>query len=303
MAKVTHALIQAIFQSFNVLFNKGIESVETFWEKVAMLIPSSGEQENYAWLGDMPSLREWIGERAIKKLIEKSYSIKNKDFEASIEISKNKIEDDAYGVYSPMFQRMGEAAAQWADEMLFELLPKGFEELCYDDKAFFAKDHPVGTGNKTKNVSNMTNKALTLESYIAARSAMMSFKNDEGRPMNIVPDLLVVPPSLEKIARDILKTDFSTDASGKVQSNPYKDTAEILVVPYLAAHEKKWFLLDTRKAIKPFIYQERKAPEFASITDPNSEHVFKQNTFLYGVEARGNVGFSFWQLAYGSTGE
>ncbi|MDD7908555.1 Mu-like prophage major head subunit gpT family protein [Pseudovibrio exalbescens] len=60
-----------------------------------------------------------------------------------------------------------------------------------------------------------------------------------------------------------------------------------------------WFLLDVSQAIMPIIFQLRKKPEMVAQTDPNnSDHVFKRNEFLYGVDARGNVGFSFWQLAY-----
>lgn len=302
MAKVNHATINAMFQSFNTLFNKGFETTETFWEKVAMLVPSSGAQENYGWLGNMPALRQWIGERAIKKLIKKSYSIENLDFEASVAILRKEIEDDAYGVYSPVFQTMGESAAQWPDKLIFELIVKGFTDKCYDDQPFFSKNHIIGTGNDRPKVSNMSNKPLSLESYKEARAAMMSFKNDELEPLGVVPNLLVVPPALEDKGKAIVESEFIA-IDGVTQTNTYKGTAELLVVPRLAGHDTKWFLLDTRKAIKPLIFQSRKEPEFAAITDPNSEHVFKNNSFLYGVDARGNVGFSFWQLAFGSTGQ
>lgn len=302
MAKVNHATINAMFQSFNTLFNKGFEVTDTYWEKVAMLVPSSGAQENYGWLGNMPALRQWIGERAIKKLIKRSYSIENLDFEASVEILRKEIEDDAYGVYAPVFQSMGESAAQWPDQLIFDLIVKGFDDKCYDEQPFFSKNHPVGTENNSLKVSNMSNKPLSLASYTEARAAMMSFKNDELQPLGVVPNILVVPPALEDMGKRIVESEF-VDIGGVTQSNTYKGTAELLVVPRLAGHDTKWFLLDTRKAIKPLIFQSRKEPEFAAITDPNSEHVFKNNSFLYGVDARGNVGFSFWQLAFGSTGK
>ena len=63
-----------------------------------------------------------------------------------------------------------------------------------------------------------------------------------------------------------------------------------------------WFLLDTTKAIKPFIYQERKAPVFVEQTDMNSDNVFMRKKFRYGAEARAAGGYGFWQLCYGSTG-
>lgn len=59
-----------------------------------------------------------------------------------------------------------------------------------------------------------------------------------------------------------------------------------------------WYLLDTTRAIKPLIYQERKAPVFTAMTRLDDESVFTSNLFRWGVDSRGNVGFGFWQMAY-----
>ncbi len=65
-----------------------------------------------------------------------------------------------------------------------------------------------------------------------------------------------------------------------------------------------WMLLDTRKPLKPFIFQERTKPEFTAKTDPkSSDAVFDQDVFKYGIRYRCNAGFGFWQMAYGSTEE
>lgn len=44
---------------------------------------------------------------------------------------------------------------------------------------------------------------LTLANVTAARAAMMAFKGDNGEPIGIVPNLLVVPPALEMDARKV----------------------------------------------------------------------------------------------------
>lgn len=61
-----------------------------------------------------------------------------------------------------------------------------------------------------------------------------------------------------------------------------------------------WFLIDTSRAVKPVIWQVRKDYNFVSMqaeTDPN---VFFRREFVYGVDARSNVGYGLWQLAWGS---
>lgn len=60
-----------------------------------------------------------------------------------------------------------------------------------------------------------------------------------------------------------------------------------------------WYLLDTSRALKPLIYQERKKPQFIRMTQEEDEAVFMRGEYRYGVDLRCNVGFGFWQMAYG----
>ncbi|MBE3653493.1 Mu-like prophage major head subunit gpT family protein [Vibrio navarrensis] len=65
-----------------------------------------------------------------------------------------------------------------------------------------------------------------------------------------------------------------------------------------------WFLLDTNRPLKPLIYQKRKDYNLTNKTDAsNSDHVYMLDEFLYGVDARGNWGFGFWQQAFASKAE
>ncbi len=64
-----------------------------------------------------------------------------------------------------------------------------------------------------------------------------------------------------------------------------------------------WFLLDTSRALKPFIWQERLKPAIESVVSSGSvvdSHVFLQDQYFFGVRARGNAGFTLWQLASAS---
>jgi phage major head subunit gpT-like protein len=77
---------------------------------------------------------------------------------------------------------------------------------------------------------------LNPTNYAAARAAMMGFTNADGRPLGIVPNFLVVPPSLESAARTILHADFilAPGSTGGGVTNVWKGTADLLVVPELA---------------------------------------------------------------------
>lgn len=71
---------------------------------------------------------------------------------------------------------------------------------------------------------------LTKANFEAARKAMMEIFGDEGRPLNIVPNLLVIPPELETAAEEILVVDRLDNG----KTNPNKGKAEILMTPWLA---------------------------------------------------------------------
>jgi phage major head subunit gpT-like protein len=61
-----------------------------------------------------------------------------------------------------------------------------------------------------------------------------------------------------------------------------------------------WYLLDTTKALKPFIFQERQKPRFSAMDNPDDHTVFMRNVFTYGADSRNTAGFGFWQTAFGS---
>jgi phage major head subunit gpT-like protein len=61
-----------------------------------------------------------------------------------------------------------------------------------------------------------------------------------------------------------------------------------------------WYLLDTTRVIKPLILQKRQEYKFTSLQNDTDENVFMRKQFIYGVDARVNVGYGLWQLAFGS---
>lgn len=60
----------------------------------------------------------------------------------------------------------------------------------------------------------------------------------------------------------------------------------------------RWYLLDSSRALKPIIFQDRKKPNFVAKTADTDDNVFHAKEFVYGVDSRCAVGFGFWQQAY-----
>lgn len=292
---INQSNLHGLTTAYSAAFNKTLGETQTHYKEIATEVPSSTAENTYAWLGQMSGMREWIGEREIQHMSEYGYTIRNKKFERTQGVPREAIEDDQYGVYTPMFSMMGEEAALHPDELVFELLASGFTALCYDNKAFFSEEHKSGDTV----FSNKGEAPLSAEAFLAARTAVMSYRGDKGRALNIVPNLLVVSPKNEVKAKEILEAELINGTS-----NPTKGLAKLLVATQLAGkHEDKWFLLSTNKFLKPLIYQKRKPIKFTMMTKDTDMNVFMADEFLYGADCRDNVGFGFWQMAYGSTGE
>jgi phage major head subunit gpT-like protein len=61
-----------------------------------------------------------------------------------------------------------------------------------------------------------------------------------------------------------------------------------------------WFLLDTSRAVRPIIWQQRKSYDLVAKADPDDDNVFFNKEHIYGVDARVNAGFGLPQLAFAS---
>lgn len=221
---INRSNLNMLFTGFKASFQNAFAGVTPDFQQFTLEVPSTTAQETYAWLGSTTSFREWLGERVVQNLSTHSYTIKNKSFENTVGVPRETIEDDSYGLYSPLMAQLGQDAAVHPATLLYDLLKNGFSRTCYDGQYFFDTDHPVIDENGVEqSVSNTGGGA--------------------GAP---------------------------------------------------------WFLLDTSRMIKPLILQKRKSYNFVQMDGEKDENVFMRKEYLYGVDARLNVGYGLWQLAYGS---
>lgn len=151
---INHSNLAILNQAFSGAFKGGLAMATPMWNQIATLVPSSTAEQKYGWLGKFTKFREWVGERQYQNLVQHDYAIKNKTFENTVEVSRDEIEDDTYGVNTPVIQQLGQDAALHPDELVFDLLNRGFNTACFDGQYFFDSDHPVGMPGKQVSVSN-----------------------------------------------------------------------------------------------------------------------------------------------------
>lgn len=280
------------------VFFEALDATVGDYERIATIVPSESDQENYAWLGAVPAMREFTDERMPLGLLEHDYSIRNKTWESSIAIERAAIEDDKLGQIKLRVMSLAREAKRHMDELVFGLLRTGFATKCYDGQYFFDTDHAEGDSGAQ---SNKGTAALGADSLQAAITGMMKFKDDRGKVLGVTPDLLVVPPDLQWTAMELLESTYwpgELTAGSKGASNVLKGKLDLLVSPYLT-DSNDWFVLSTKGVMKPVILQSRTPIEFAAL-EADSESGFMRDEYVYGVRARYNAGYGLWQMAYAS---
>jgi phage major head subunit gpT-like protein len=297
---VNESSIQSVFTGLKTIFNNALKAQAGNWQTTAMEVPSSAAEEDYSWLSRFPMMRKWVGEKHVKALAAGKYTARNEDWETTIEVDRNDIEDDRLGIYNTQAQMAGDSAAELHDIIVDDLKNGAFTSTGIDGQYFYDTDHEVkgaSVSNKGTKALSATTRAAADASYGAARQAIMEYTDDEGMPLRLVPDTLEVPPALEAMAKTLLEADKLGDGS----PNPYKGTAKLVVNPGLTS-STAWFLHVTTKAVKPFIVQMRKKPVFVSQTSMENDDVFMKRQYKFGAEARATGVYGFWQLSYGSDG-
>ncbi|MEX0599060.1 MAG: Mu-like prophage major head subunit gpT family protein, partial [Rhodothermales bacterium] len=108
---------------------------------LGMYFGSDQASEEYAWLGDTPAMREWIGGRNAKGFRENGITVKNKHFEATIEIAVRHMRRDKSGQAMVRIAELADRAnSHWAS-LLSTLQINGESTVCYDGQFFFDTGH------------------------------------------------------------------------------------------------------------------------------------------------------------------
>ena len=289
--------LNALSRSFRALVLEARESYPKLYPLIADEVESTSRVNYYAWLESIPTVREWVGERQVRNLSAQTFAIENQKFEATVEVLRSDVEDDNIGVYARLFRQMGIKAAAHDDRLVFALLKEGFTRKAYDGKPFFANDHRIGRNT----FSNRGTAPLSREAFREALASMRSLQDSRGYPLGFFLErpLLIVGPGLASTATEIVGVQTLPGGG----ANPDYGAAEVLVNPWLLdSYASYWFLVDGSRPIKPLILQRRMDPEWVAKTNPEDDHVFRHNEFVFGVYERKAVGYLYWQLAYGSTG-
>lgn len=309
--EITGANLQQFFQLIDFSFQNKFTSTPTFWNRYAQRVPSKTEKNVYPWLSETPSLREWLGPRVVQNLATRDYSLTNRKFESVIGLDKDKLADDTYGFFQGHTEMLAKRVAEFPDENLTSTLEAGSTSVCWDGQFYFDTDHPVNIDDASKGIysNNLVGAAYDLSidpkaTFRAIRAAMMKFKREDGKPLGLVGDTLMVGPDWEGYALDAVQATFiasvvkngATPVGAAGVSNVFQGKATVIINPWLTKADGGYLFCTTR-GIKPMLYQDREGPNFVPRVDPASTNVFELKRYEWGVDLRAAFGYTLPQIA------
>lgn len=292
MPYVTSDMTTAMRTNVKALFLKYLGEIaasKTDWQKIASIMPSDHDKEEYDWLGAAPPMREWTDTRRLQGLRPFSYTLTNQDWEATLEIDRNAFHDNKLG-HIPM--RVKALANSYYKKVIAEVFSKldyGETGLAFDSNEFFHDTREIGDSGTIDNLLSGGYSASTTEvraGLAAAVTAMMTFKDDWGNPLGLQPDTIVCAPAMYIMISEALQADVAGH-----QRTEAEFVKNIIPSPWIDADTLDWYVLCTSETVKPIIFQDRQKPEVTSLDKPDSQDVFMKKMLYYGVDARFTVGY------------
>lgn len=292
------------------------QSVGAGWVNlISNYFTSDQAMEDYAWLGQSPMMREWVGGRKAKGLSEQSFEIRNRHYEATIDILLRHLRRDKSGQAMVRIREMAKRSnSHWAS-LLSTLILAAASTACYDGQYFFDTDHSEGDSGTQDNDLSIDISALAvgtggsttapspaeMQLCIAqAIGAIVGFVDNQGEPMNedaseflVMGPVSLMPAMLTAVSTPVQVAETQTALEG-LRKGGFKIGAASNA--RLSSWTASFAVFRTDGEIKSFIRQEETGVDL-KVKGAGSEYEFDNDAWQFGIDSWRNVGLGMWQNA------
>lgn len=294
---VDNQSLEALRVTFSLLFDQAQQqNIETIYDQIATEVDSKAAKNVYGWMLQQLVLREWKGPRVVQNLSEHAYEVPNKKYEGTIQLQRERVEDDNLDDFkSRSIPQLAVATRKHPDDLIIAALLANV--LTFDGLSLFNDAHPTfAPAAFAQTYDNNFVLDLTADNFNTVWSAMASIPGEDGKPLGLVGDVLLVPPQLKRVALTIMQSTTyavpgaTTAGQAATVDNALRGWANVVVSDRLAVDPTAWYVIASNwGGLRPFVYQKRTAPEFVARDNPNDPTVFDLDMFTYGVRARDAV--------------
>lgn len=214
----------------NKFLLQGFMGVEQVWRQIAAIasVRDFKQVTSYRLTGsEMYKKISPGGEIRHGDLGEETFTNQAETYGLMLSVSRTNIINDDLGAITSVPKKLGRGAGLKINDVFWaEFL---------DDASFFS------VGNE-----NLLSDALDIDGVGAAEQAFFEMEDPEGNPLGVVPKILLVPPALNSVAKEIYNSTEIWPATGsgdKPMGNPHKGSYAPIMSAYLKAEDADWYLL------------------------------------------------------------
>jgi hypothetical protein len=229
--------------------------------------------------------------------------IRNYEFAQGIQVERRLVDDDQYSQIRRRASSMSDSFNTTIETDAANVFINGFTDSGTnrmgastngaDGVGLLSTAHPFSPADTNNTQANEATLALTIDNLDTTRQAMRNFTDDAGQLMGVNPNMLLVPPELERTATQIVsERALYEPGSAQFDVNMFSGRFQPVVWDRLT-DANAWFLIDSAMMKSHLIWQWRIRPEFSEAED------FDGLTAKFRGYMRYGIGWTDWRFIYG----
>ena len=229
--------------------------------------------------------------------------IRNYEFALGMQVERRLVDDDQFNQIKRRASNMADAFNISIETDAANVFINGFTDdgtnrmgastNGADAVALLSAAHPYSPANSGTTQSNEGTLALTIDNLDTTRQNMRNFTDDQGQLLGVNPDMLLVPPELERTATQLVSERAIYEPnSAQYDVNMFSGRFRPVVWDRLT-DSNAWFLIDSVLMKQHLLWQWRIKPEFAQAED------FDGLTAKFRGYMRYGIGWTDWKWIFG----
>lgn len=308
----------AIFDSADIQsqFYQALEAgMENVWALPISYLNSGSDRatENYNWLGQVPQLSKWLGNRDISQLNKYALTVTNDVYQSSVDFDIEDFNRDKTGNIGRAIGGLASRTNTHWNSLIATLQNNGggsTSGLAYDAQYFFDSDHNESGTNQINDCSSSqitTADVATAAAPTATEAAnvisevmgyFMTYTDDKGEPINqSINGLTIVTSKAAIYAAFLNASRLANLASGATNPVPaFGLNFNVILSPRTTAANTVHFYINDSTTYRPYILQEQGGVQVQEL-GPGSDLAVNYNKYRFGVKAVRGAAYGAWQKA------
>jgi phage major head subunit gpT-like protein len=241
-------------------FLSAMRAAPAQYPRVATVINMGSKRVDLVDLGAAPMPKNSRTGVTVQDMIERTLQIEAAEWDITVWVSRNSIEDDQTGTLERKVRSAGQNFPRHMDQRVFKVLNAGDGTTygsCYNGNSFFNNSHiDAGAAYQTAQ-DNLYGLSLSLDNFETVRVAAMQLRDDQGEFVGYQHNLIICHPSNEREAAQIANNPDAYDTTNR-ELNPYAGRIDYILTPEFDT--TAWVLAAEDEPIKPIIIALREDP-------------------------------------------